>query len=218
MTRTPTSPPRMVGNVYILSENADTLARARDGIVPVVESYNSESKAPNPLYGVVCQPLNSLRDPIQIEQDQEGGVALVVLAVPRNLRRLCIMDENDDDDYKQIISHGRRIGAVLIAVVGRDASSPDEAGRKKAARAPALPSSCRLKKAADPGGLPEDALYHPDLERLFEAQPQLVDFKEKKLFFSFRSSLSEVQGKQLLEHLKPENLTVPRFHGPCIIS
>jgi len=36
-------------------------------------------------------------------------------AVP-NLRRLCIMDEHDDDDYKQIIAQARGRGARCDAI------------------------------------------------------------------------------------------------------
>jgi hypothetical protein len=114
-------------------------------------------------------------------------LAVFVIAVPRNLRRLCIIDENDDDDYKHIIAQAKRLGPVIIAVVGP----------------PPTPRG--------PGGHPPqqpivNGLYDQSLERLFEIQPKLRPFKQKGLFFSFVEFLNEVQIAQFLSILKPHNI------------
>jgi hypothetical protein len=196
---------RVVGNVYLISENAATLKLIRERVVPVVENFNTQSKSPEPLYGIYTQLLESPKEKLFVPKEQFGGIAVTIVAIPRNLRRLCIMDENDDDDYKHVIAQAQRIGTVIIAVVGPEGST-------------VIPKTHRShggnsSRAAEM--LEVNALYHPTLERLFKLQPRLLYFKDNNLFFSFVDKLTPTQERQLLAHLKPPRQSNEQS---CIIS
>eukprot|EP01001_Neometanema_parovale_P010713 NODE_6951_length_804_cov_243.763583_g6715_i0.p1 GENE.NODE_6951_length_804_cov_243.763583_g6715_i0~~NODE_6951_length_804_cov_243.763583_g6715_i0.p1 ORF type:complete len:210 (+),score=27.16 NODE_6951_length_804_cov_243.763583_g6715_i0:76-705(+) len=207
-------PTRTIGNVYILSDHEGTLERAHAALIPVVEAFNAGSKPPDPLYGVNRQIFDSPKAKLKFEKGRDGGVALTIIAVPRNLRRLCIMDENDDDDYKAIIAQARRLGAVLIAIVGDGSSSGRRSSSGKSLTDKDAPKSAREKASA----LGEDDLYHPTLDNLFTLQPRLAPFKEGNLFFSFDKRLSKKQAQVLAEHLNPEFLASQReSSGLCVI-
>eukprot|EP00993_Chasmostoma_nieuportense_P004587 NODE_5248_length_679_cov_81.719203_g5085_i0.p1 GENE.NODE_5248_length_679_cov_81.719203_g5085_i0~~NODE_5248_length_679_cov_81.719203_g5085_i0.p1 ORF type:complete len:194 (-),score=21.51 NODE_5248_length_679_cov_81.719203_g5085_i0:22-603(-) len=177
---------RLVGNVYLISEYDVTLRHIFEQVQPIVEFFNSKSQGLEPLYGVISQLLESPKDKIRVQQGQTSGVALIIIAIPRNLSRLCIMDENDDDDYKSIIAQARKLGAVLIAIVGKEKGEATTITPKPP--------------------LPDPHLYEPVLERIFELQPKLLPFKADNLFFSFEDMLSDFQTELLLKHLKPDFL------------
>ena len=66
-----------------------------------------------------------------MHQSYNRDLAVFVIAVPRNLRRLCIIDENDDDDYKHIIAQAKRLGVdMTCTVIG------DEIGKPLSSKAP----------------------------------------------------------------------------------
>jgi hypothetical protein len=200
---------RVVGNVFLLSENDSTLKLLHHRIVPIVEEFNAHSKPPDPLYGVHSQLLESLQERLRTPKEQHNGVGFTVIGIPRNLRRLCIMDENDDDDYKAVIAQAQRIGTVLIAIVGSEGNGGPSSGRS---------SSESRTHSSRAEMLELNALYHPSLERVFKLQPRLNWFKERNLFFSFVDKLTPAQTRQIAMHLKPPKQHYASSAVSCVIS